>query len=333
MEQIAEHVMNAFGGGVMKPLHGFLASPKARFYWPFVITGLFIAWAVYYRRGGNRAFLRQFFRWDVWLSRSAQNDYAVIMINTFFLLLGGAWLFANADAIVTWTVDALTWLGVTGQAPVTWQFAYGAGLTLALFLVDDFIRWFGHYLFHRVPALWELHKVHHSAEVLNFITSERFHPLEVVLMSLIFTVPAAIVNGIFIALFGDQAAVITVAGANILWIAANVIGGVLRHSPFWVSFGPRAERWLISPAMHQIHHSEDPKHFDRNFGGTLAIWDRWFGTIYIPQGREDITYGIGPETRKFRSLATIYVYPLSRITKLAKNAFGRAKTSSQKETG
>ena len=333
MEQVFEQLVNAFGAGVLRPLHDLVAAPKARYYWPFLLTGLLIAWVVYYRRGGHKAFFDQFARWDVWLSKSAQNDYALLMINTFLLVLGGSWLFANADVIMAWTAGALTWLGVTGQAPASWQVVYGIGLTLSLFLVDDFIRWFGHYLFHRIPALWELHKVHHSAEVLNFLTSERFHPLEVVLMSVIFTVPAAVVNGIFIGLFGDQAAVITVAGANVLWIAANVIGGVLRHSPFWVSYGPRAERWLISPAMHQIHHSDDPKHFDRNFGGTLAVWDRWFGTIYIPKSQEDITYGIGPETREFRSLFAVYIYPLKRIAGLVRSAFGRSGAQSQNKTG
>ena len=94
-------------------------------------------------------------------------------------------------------------------------------------------------------------------------------------------------------------------------LCARLAGGVLRHSPFWVSFGPAVERLVISPAMHQIRHSDDPAHFDKNMGGSLAVWDRLFGTIHIPNGREVERFGIGPETAEFRSLATIYFKPFT----------------------
>lgn len=189
-------------------------------------------------------------------------------------------------------------------------------LTLTLFVVDDFLRWYVHFLFHRIPELWEFHKVHHSAEVLNFATAERHHPVEVLITATVLTTAYGIINGIFIALFGEHVTVTSVAGANIFLFVFNLAGGALRHSPFWISFGPRVEKWVISPAMHQIHHSDKVEHYDRNMGGSLAVWDRMFGTLHIPRGREIEGFGIGEETRDFRSMEVIMLRPFQACAQL-----------------
>ncbi len=305
-----EHVWNSLAGGLTEPLVEIGTSATSRLYWPFIVIGLLIACVIYTRRHGGTAFYDYLFSRDTWLSPSARNDYAVIFINPVILLLVSSWLFVNGEALTGLIASFLSALGLGGEAGSLGQTLLGFALTVTLFVVDDFIRWFGHYLHHRIPFLWEFHKVHHSAEVLNFITAERFHPVELLIMSALGATSVALVNGVFIGLWGNQLSVVTLAGANVFWVFANIIGGVLRHSPFWVSFGPKVERWLVSPAMHHIHHSDDPRHYDRNLGGTLAVWDRWFGTIYIPEAEEKLTYGIGPETREFRPLTAIYLRPL-----------------------
>ena len=184
-------------------------------------------------------------------------------------------------------------------------------------MVDDFLRYVAHYLEHRVPALWELHKVHHSADVMNFMTAERHHPLSMVFYQFI-TIPGiVVVNALFMTFFGNQISGLGLFGANIFWVATNMLGGALRHSPVWISFGPRIETWLISPAQHQIHHSDDVRHFDCNFGGSLAIWDRMFGTLYLTTSkREDIRYGLGVETADYASLYNLYMRPLRGLVAL-----------------
>jgi sterol desaturase/sphingolipid hydroxylase (fatty acid hydroxylase superfamily) len=53
-------------------------------------------------------------------------------------------------------------------------------------------------------------------------------------------------------------------------------------------------RLFVSPAHHQVHHSSNPKHFNKNFGSCLALWDWMFGTLYVPQReREPLTFGFG----------------------------------------
>ena len=70
--------------------------------------------------------------------------------------------------------------------------------------------------------------------------------------------------------------------------------------------------------MHQIHHSGDTRHFDKNMGVSLAIWDRWFGTLHIPERRDISSFGIGEETVEFRSLSVIYLRPFRRAYDLIK---------------
>lgn len=65
----------------------------------------------------------------------------------------------------------------------------------------------------------------------------------------------------------------------------EIAGANLRHSHVWISWGPWLEHVFISPAQHQIHHSNDPVHFDRNMGAFLAIWDRLFGTLQTARGQ------------------------------------------------
>jgi sterol desaturase/sphingolipid hydroxylase (fatty acid hydroxylase superfamily) len=60
----------------------------------------------------------------------------------------------------------------------------------------------------------------------------------------------------------------------------------------WISFRGVLGRIFISPAHHQVHHSGNPEHFNKNFGSCLAVWDWMFGTLYVPQKqRERLTFG------------------------------------------
>lgn len=66
----------------------------------------------------------------------------------------------------------------------------------------------------------------------------------------------------------------------------------LQHSHVCISFQGLFGRVFISPAHHQVHHSADPKHFNKNFRSCLALWDWMFGTLYVPaKTREALTFG------------------------------------------
>jgi sterol desaturase/sphingolipid hydroxylase (fatty acid hydroxylase superfamily) len=72
-------------------------------------------------------------------------------------------------------------------------------------------------------------------------------------------------------------------------------------------------RWFISPAQHQVHHSIDKKHFHRNMGWALAVWDRLSGTLYIPETEEKIVYGLGDGSEgDYHGVVRMYFLPVVR---------------------
>jgi sterol desaturase/sphingolipid hydroxylase (fatty acid hydroxylase superfamily) len=323
-----EHTLSTIVAAALVPAMEFLVKGSSRFYWMYCATGLAIAAYAYHKHNEAKSFQSTLLDKEVWWSASAINDYIIVAVTPVLRMTVLSVLAVNWKAVSSWVVLTLQDFGVSGTVNGPAAFTLGIALTLTLFVVDDFLKWFVHRTFHAVPELWEFHKVHHSAEVLNFVTADRHHPVETIATSALTTFAFGVVNGIFIGFFGDMLTVKTIMGANAFLFAFNICGGALRHSPFWVSFGPRVEKWIISPAMHQIHHSNKPEHFDRNYGGSLAVWDRMTGSLHIPKGREIEGYGIGEETKEFRALEVIYFRPF----KLAANIF-RGRFTVSKEQG
>lgn len=116
-----------------------------------------------------------------------------------------------------------------------------------------------------------------------------------------------------------------IAGINLCIVLANAALAALHHSHVWLSYGPVLEHVFISPAQHQVHHSIDPRHHNRNFGNSLALWDWLFGTLYVIREREEITFGLTGEAEKAlmtQHLGPMLWDPLRRL--LTRPAKGRA---------
>ena len=287
-------------------------NPYSRSYWAFMVPSLLAGFWLARREQGRNKVLPphlRLFSSTTWLSRSAVNDYGLVMLNAMIAATILAPLAVSQSATTRWVADELEHIvGGIGTSPTWWAPVL---LTLALFLVDDLLRYVLHYAEHRIPLLWEFHKVHHSAESLNFITAERHHPLSTLWFQSGAGLGAGTVNGVFLWLFKENLSAVSILGANALWIVSNMLCSTLRHSPAWLSFGPRVERWLISPAQHQIHHSVDPRHYGKNLGGALAVWDRLFGTLYVTGPEREVTaFGLGEETARYRSFFALYLVPI-----------------------
>ena len=155
----------------------------------------------------------------------------------------------------TWRKGLFPWIGLPRLAGI---FAGVLALDLVIYLQ--------HRLFHRIPWLWRFHRVHHSDLELDVTSGIRFHPGEILLSSLI--------KLSAIALLGLSAPAVLVfeilLNATSLFNHSNLALGGIRD---------RCLRWVIvTPAMHEIHHSAWPGELDRNFGFNFPWWDRWFGT-------------------------------------------------------
>lgn len=308
--------------GAIQPIVDFLDDGNARYYWLYCLTGIIIAAYGWHKHKQERRFQDALLDKDMWLSQSALNDYFIVVLTPVLRITVFSALMIHWEPVSAWVVSSLHSVGVSGTATDSTAIALGVALTLTLFVVDDFLKWFAHYMFHAIPELWEFHKVHHSAEQLNFVTADRHHPFETIATGALTAFAYGLVNGVFIGFFGDKLTITTLMGANVFLFVFNVCGGVLRHSPFYISFGPRIEKWFISPAMHQIHHSDKVEHFDRNFGGSLAIWDRLAGSLHLAGQKSTIErFGIGEETRDFRSLGVIYFRPFAAAARILASRF------------
>lgn len=92
-----------------------------------------------------------------------------------------------------------------------------------------------------------------------------------------------------------------------------LLGTHLRHSHIWFSYGSVFNRLFMSPAHHQIHHSVDPCHWNRNFGVKLSVWDGLFGTHYHPRHPEVLQVGLlDAAPREFEIVRSLYVSPSAR---------------------
>jgi sterol desaturase/sphingolipid hydroxylase (fatty acid hydroxylase superfamily) len=150
-----------------------------------------------------------------------------------------------------------------------------------------------HYAFHKVPFLWKFHKIHHSAEVLTPLTVARFHLFEYTLQKAVEGLCIGIVFGIFYYFYPEKIGLFTLFGLSLFGILFSAIG-VFRHSHIWISYG-FMNYIFCSPAMHQIHHSKEARHIDKNMSQIFSFWDYLLGTLYIPKERENFEVGLPDE--------------------------------------
>ncbi|MFM2423565.1 MAG: hypothetical protein RL291_2095, partial [Pseudomonadota bacterium] len=151
------------------------------------------------------------------------------------------------------------------------------------------------YSSHKIPFFWEFHRVHHEAEQLSPLTVYRIHPIETLKFSNILAVFIGPANGLLHWFFGLPVSAGLYFSEGIVITAFVYLFLQLHHTHIWIAFTGVLGRILISPAHHQIHHSADPKHYDRNMGSALAIFDWMFGTLYVPsKKREKLKFGVPP---------------------------------------
>ncbi|MEZ0151865.1 MAG: sterol desaturase family protein [Candidatus Reddybacter sp.] len=181
------------------------------------------------------------------------------------------------------TAVALALAGETAGWGLLQQFdlALWAASLLAVICLDLAI-YLQHILFHAVPLLWRLHRMHHADLAFDVTTGARFHPLEIIL--------SMVIKLSVIAALGPPAVAVL-----IFEVLLNSLA-MFNHANARLPVG--LDNWLrrviVTPDMHRVHHSVIPQEANSNFGFNLAVWDRWFGT-YCAQpkaGHQEMSIGI-----------------------------------------
>lgn len=253
---------------------------------------------------------------------SGRTDAGFFLLNTFSAggLIG--WGLISQAAVAA---SGRTWLAAAlGPSHAHAGGAWAAAATsLGLYLAYELAYWVDHWLSHNVPALWEIHKVHHTAEALSPLTNFRVHPLE----TLKFYNIAALFTGLAAAGFDYGLGVthgrLVLWGADAVFVATMFTTGHLLHTHVWLAFPRRLGRMLMSPAAHQIHHSTDPRHFGCNLGNTLAVFDWAFGTLRLPgPAREPLSFGVAGEGPEAHTIAGSLIAPMLNAVRALRTPLG-----------
>lgn len=259
-------------GPVIDTLTAPLFDPASRTFWPGLVLFALVAIAA-----GNRQLLTHL------RHRSSGLDVQLYIGRRLLMMLRGAPEVAGAWLLATHLVR---WLDGLVGAPeaLSWPaWVLTAVYSLTLFICWDASRFVTHWAMHRIPALWQFHQVHHSAEVLTPLTFHRIHPVESLVYQLRGVLVTGVVTAAFFFLFRGAAVDWTILGVPAIGLVLNGLVGNFRHSHVWLRYPAGLERWLLSPAQHQVHHSAELRHADKNLGTWLAIWDRMTGSLVIDE--------------------------------------------------
>lgn len=260
----------------------------------------------------DKGFLNWVFSSKIWGHPSAKQDYIYFVMNgMIYTGLLSQWL-VSIDAFNNFFNQMLIYLFGMPIHPIV-LFSWHTTLlyTIGSIALIDFSVFLAHHLFHKVPILWQFHKVHHSAEVLTPMTLYRMHPVDLFLTALLVGLFSGLAFALFFYLTLQRPEVFTIYSLNIVTFVFYLIGYNLRHSHIWLNY----PRWLshifISPAQHQVHHSSAPKHFNKNMGLIFSIWDWLFNSLYIPKGYEKLSYGLNEDNpNPYKTVRSLYTTPM-----------------------
>jgi len=284
----------------------FVANLPRDLTWPFLLITLglgLILWSARAGRGSKDAsgrerpagLLQFLLPRDIYSHPSARVDVGLYVLER---LLHPFWYGALILTVGTTTeagvIAALSASGTTPglESSLGWMLLY----SLCTLLIYDFVFYAIHYTEHKVPALWAIHKVHHSAEVLTPLTRYREHFLEGPLYAAGSAFSYGLAGGVFGWLFNGGITQATLFNIGVFSLLFGFNGSfrhyhVAFHYPRWLS------KWLHSPVMHHTHHSYLPQHWNTNLAAVTSLWDRLFGTLYIPEKDEFTPWGLGPDTQ------------------------------------
>ena len=305
----------------------YFVNTNKRIHILYLLTSMIFAYYVFKKSSIKSSFLQYLFPKKIWLSKSALVDYSLFCFNSLvkIVLIGPYIIFSFYIAFYTdeFLTDTFGFpkesIGIT-QTLILY--------TIVLTVLNDLFSYLIHFCMHKLPFLWEFHKIHHSATSMNPLTQYRIHPIELIINNIRSILIFGLVTGIFDYLSAHQIDKLVFLGVNVFHFVFLLLGANLRHSHVKLKYPKFLEYILISPFQHQIHHSNNPKHFSKNMGSKFALWDWMLGTLVLSKSVGRISFGADNDNSNFDSLFKNLFNPFraignSIIRKIKKNRFIR----------
>lgn len=290
MDQYLDIVKNSYSG-----YFNYLLDEITRFHWENYFYGLILVSLIVFVLELTFPWRKnqKIFRKDFWLDTFYMffNFFLLNLIVLIALSNTAEALFNDFLGLFGWNISSLQLIDLN-QLPI------GIGLLL-FFVVSDFIQWNTHRLLHRIPWLWNFHKVHHSVKEMGFAAHLRYHWMEPVVYKSLLYIPLAMIGGF-------EASHVAI----VHFFALTV--GHLNHANLGWDYG--ILKYLFNnPKMHIWHHAKKipaSVRYGVNFGLTLSVWDYLFGTNHIPQDGRDIELGFDGDETFPKSFLAQELYPL-----------------------
>lgn len=307
---------------ILFPMYDVIAdlwTPDENLFIPYLIMSILISYPVYRTQiaAGESGSLRHFLRFlipaRIYKHKSAILDYKFYIVNSYVSKILFGWILIGSSNLIGSSINS-TLNHVLGKPGPQWQPTATSRIvyTLLIVVIFDLGAYLAHYLEHRIQVLWEFHKTHHSAEVLTPITTFRNHPVDEVLENIFISVFVGSLTAVFSYLYPSGIEQYKIINVSVLMFLYFFVANLL-HSHVWLSYGWVLNHIFYSPCMHQIHHSSEQRHFDCNFGRVFSVWDKIFGTLYVPREKEELRYGISNnEHLAFTSVWSCYFVPFKK---------------------
>ena len=166
---------------------------------------------------------------------------------------------------------------------------------LEIMVFADFMQYWMHRLSHRLPFLWRSHVIHHSAQTLDWMVGSRNHLLEVIGLRAITIIPLYVLGFSSSALY---------AYLLVVYFHATFVHSNLKVDLEWL------RHVIVTPRFHHWHHGIEKEAIDVNFAVHFSIFDRLFGTYYLPPGRWPSGYGVSEKIPA--GVVRQFIYPFAR---------------------
>jgi sterol desaturase/sphingolipid hydroxylase (fatty acid hydroxylase superfamily) len=199
-----------------------------------------------------------------------REDLFYFLISSMMVQVISFLTFAPSLAIVDQTARLGGIRAAIGNQPLLLQVA-------EIMVATDFIQYWFHRLFHRIPFLWGFHAVHHSTRAMDWLAGSRMHFVEIVLLRAITAVPMLT--------FGYSPVALQI------YVGLVYVYSSLLHANVKGDFD-RLGHFLATPRFHHWHHGLEAEAVDKNFAIHFPLFDRLFGTFHMPPGRWPVDYGV-----------------------------------------
>jgi sterol desaturase/sphingolipid hydroxylase (fatty acid hydroxylase superfamily) len=199
-----------------------------------------------------------------------REDLLYYFISSLFVQIFAFTTFAPSNFILDQIkIEGLR--GWVGALPLVLQ-------VIAIMVITDFVQYWLHRAFHRIPFLWGFHAVHHSAKEMDWIAGARMHFFEIIILRAATATPAFTLG------FSQEALQIYLL---IVYVWSTFVHANLNWKFGWL------ERFMVTPRFHHWHHGIEKEAIDVNFAIHFPLYDRLFGTYHMPRDRWPSGYGVG----------------------------------------